>query len=78
MQMATLTIRNVPESTLRRLKALARRQNASMEQFVRALLEEQTIDRAAVIGLIEASAKAQNRKPSAVEIDDWIGIGRTE
>lgn len=78
MQMATLTIRNVPERTVRRLKALARLQNKSMEQFVRALLEEQTDDRTSVIRQIEASTRNQKRKPSAAEINEWISIGRSE
>ena len=74
--MATLTIRNVPPRVVRRLKMLAKRQNASMEQLVRELLEEHTVDRASVIRQIEAAVKAQKRRPKAAEIDAWIKAGR--
>jgi len=76
MEMATLTIRNIPPRVVRRLKALAKQQNASMEQLVRDLLEEHTADRASVLKQIEASAKRGPRRPGAAEIDDWIRVGR--
>jgi plasmid stability protein len=74
--MATLTIRSVPQRTLRRLKALAKRQNVSMEQAVRDLLEEHTGERSAVLEQIERSWERQARRPNAEEIDSWIEAGR--
>ena len=76
IDMATLTIRNVPQRTVRRLKALAKRQNVSMEQAVRILLEEHTGERSAVLEQIESSWERQARRPTAEEIDAWIAVGR--
>ena len=76
--MATLTIRNVPQRVVRRLKALAKRQNISMEQAVRTLLEEHAGDRSAVLEEIERSWERQARRPTAEEIDAWIEVGRQD
>jgi plasmid stability protein len=73
---ATLTIRNVPQGTVRRLQALAKRQNVSMEQAIRTLLEEHARDRSAVLEEIERSWERQARRPKAEEIDAWIEVGR--
>jgi plasmid stability protein len=75
---ATLTIRNVPQRVVRRLKALAKRHNASMEQVVRDLLEEYAGERSSVLKQIEASWERQMRRPGADEIDSWITAGRDE
>jgi plasmid stability protein len=74
--MATLTIRNVPQRTVRSLKALARRNGHSMEQEVRDLLETSVNERAAVLDEIEAGWEAQTRRPAANEVDRWITAGR--
>ena len=74
--MATLTIRNVPARVVRGLKALAKRRNTSMEQEVRALLEEHVTERLSVLKEIEASWEQQSRRPSSREIDSWINAGR--
>jgi plasmid stability protein len=78
MHVATLTIRNVPQRVVRRLKALAKRQNTSMEQVVRDLLEEHAGDRSAVLDDIEAAWQRQARRPGADEINAWIEDGRGE
>jgi plasmid stability protein len=75
---ATLTIRNVPQRVVRRLKALAKRHNASMEQVVRDLLEEYAGERSSVLKQVEASWERQARRPGAREIDSWITAGRNE
>ncbi len=74
--MATLTIRNVPQRTVRSLKALARRNGHSMEQEVRDLLEMSVNERTAVLEEIEAAWDVQGRRPGAGEIDRWIRTGR--
>jgi hypothetical protein len=76
MRMATLTIRNVPQRVVRRLKALAKRRNVSMEQVVRDLLEERAGERSTVLAQIEDSWKRQAGRPTADEIDRWIAEGR--
>ena len=74
--MATLTIRNVPEPLVRSLKRLAKQRRRSMEQEIRDLLEESVGERLSVLEQIEAAWGRQSRRPSAVEIERWIGIGR--
>jgi antitoxin FitA len=74
--MATLTIRNVPSKVVRSLKTLARRNKRSMEQEVRAVLEEHVGDRTAVLDEIERSWTRQTRRPTADEVDSWIEAGR--
>jgi plasmid stability protein len=74
--MATLTVRNVPQRTVKSLKALARRNGHSMEQEVRELLEASLNERVAVLDGIEAAWAAQSRRPRASEIDGRILTGR--
>ena len=74
--MPTLTIRNVPARVVQSLKALARRHRRSMEQEVRELLEGYVAERQAVLGQIEAGWAKQTRRPTAAEIDAWMGVGR--
>ena len=74
--MPTLTIRNVPAKVVQSLKALARRHRRSMEQEVRELLEGHVAERQAVLDQIETGWARQTRRPSATEIDAWLGVGR--
>jgi plasmid stability protein len=74
--MATLTIRNVPASVVKSLKALARRSRRSMEQEVRELLESYVAERRSVIEQIEAGWATQLRRPTAEQVEAWIGVGR--
>ena len=74
--MATLTIRNVPTKVVKSLKSLARRNRRSMEQEVRAVLEQHVGDRLALLDEIERSWARQTRRPKAHEVDSWIQMGR--
>ena len=74
--MATLTIRNVPTKVVKSLKTLARRNQCSMEQEVRAVLEQHVGDRRALLDEIEQSWARQTRRPKAREVDSWIQVGR--
>ena len=74
--MGTLTIRNVPGKVVKSLKALARRNQRSMEQEVRAVLEQHVGDRRALLDEIERSWARQTRRPGAGEVDSWIQVGR--
>jgi plasmid stability protein len=74
--MATLTIRNVPPKVVKSLKTLARQNRRSMEQEVRALLDEYVGDRLALLEQIEAAWARQTRRPTAREVEEWIGVGR--
>ena len=75
--MPTLTIRSVPAGTVETLKALARRNGRSMEQEVREVLEGYAAERQSVLQQIENDWAAQTRRPTAEEIDRWMGIGRS-
>lgn len=74
--MATLTIRNVRPSVVKSLKSLARRNRRSMEQEVRELLEGYVAERRSILEQIERAWAAQPRRPTAKEIESWIGAGR--
>ena len=74
--MATLTVRNVPAKVVKSLKTLARRHRRSMEQEVRAVLEQHVGDRLALLDEIEQSWARQTRRPKPREIEAWIGAGR--
>ena len=74
--MPTITVRNVPPKVVQSLKALAKRHNRSMEQEVRAVLEQHVGDRLALLDEIEQSWRRQARRPKPGEVDAWIGVGR--
>lgn len=74
--MATLTIRNVRPSVVKSLKSLARRNRRSMEQEVRELLEGYVAERRSILEQIERAWATQPRRPTAKEIESWIGAGR--
>jgi hypothetical protein len=74
--MATLTIRNVHPKVVKSLKTLARRHQRSMEQEVRAVLEQHVGDRRALLDEIERSWSRQSRRPQAREVESWIRAGR--
>lgn len=74
--MPTITIRNVPATVVRSLKALARRRRRSMEQEARELIEVYVSERRSVINQIEAGWSRQTRRPTAGEVDAWIAAGR--
>jgi len=73
---STLTIRDVPARVVKGLKRLARRQNKSMEQEVRDILEQHVTERASVLKQIEASWAQQMRRPQPGEIEAWIASSR--
>ena len=74
--MATLTVRNVPPKVVKTLKSLARRNRRSMEQEVRAVLEEHVGDREALLEQIENAWTHSTRRPKAADIDQWLKVGR--
>jgi hypothetical protein len=48
-----------------------------MEQEVRDVLEAHVADRQSVLEQIEAGWARQSRRPTADEIDGWLGAGRS-
>lgn len=70
--MATITVRNLPQHLVERLKQMARLNGRSMEQEVREILESCVRDRASVLEQIEESWKEQTRPTTADEVNRWL------
>jgi plasmid stability protein len=66
----------VSTKVVKSLKTFARRHRRSMEQEVRAVLEQHVGDRRALMDEIEQSWTRQTRRPQAHEVDSWIQTGR--
>ena len=47
-----------------------------MEEEVRVLLEGYVAERRSVLKQIEAAWEKQTRRPTAEQVEDWIGAGR--
>jgi plasmid stability protein len=74
--MPTITIRNLPEDVVRKLKDSAKRHNRSMEQEVRCILTEAVPDREEAMRRIEALRQQFLRQPSAEEVQEWAREAR--
>jgi hypothetical protein len=73
--MPTLTIRNVPDDVVDRLKAAARKNGHSMEQEVRELLKSRYTTRGEIALRVREQWKEMPSVPAS-EIDDARHIGR--
>ena len=73
--MATLTIRNVPQTVVRKLRALAVGNGKSMEQEVRDLLARRFARRSEVVSRIRARW-ASLPEPTVAEVTKWRAEGR--
>jgi predicted nucleic acid-binding protein len=51
--MATITVRNLPDSVVQALKELAQRNNRSMEQEVREIISSRVMDRRTVVRMLQ-------------------------
>jgi hypothetical protein len=74
--MPRVTVRSFAAKAVQALKAFAKRQNRSMGQKVPARLEGHAYERRDVLDQIEAGWTKQARRPTAVEVDRWMGVGR--
>lgn len=75
--MPTLTIRNLPEQSIVRLKDLARRHNRSMEQEAREILNAATADRLLALELIEQGWQSLHHNIALDDIVDAIQEDRS-
>jgi plasmid stability protein len=75
--MATITVRNLPDSVVEALKQLAIRHNTSMEQEARRILSRFTLDRKAAMERIEASWGEHKKTISKKEAEQGIKQART-
>jgi plasmid stability protein len=73
--MAALTIRNLPNDVVKRLKSSAARNRRSMEQEVRELLRERYAQRADVLKQIRESWK-ELPETSVKNVNRWVRSSR--
>lgn len=73
--MATVTIRNLPDSVVQRIKQIASNKGHSMEQEVRELLENQYAEKAAILDEIRQSWKTLP-VTTEEEVNAWKEEGR--
>ena len=74
--MATLTIRNLPDETVERLKSIAKVHGRSMEQELRTLIESRYAPREAVLARIRGRWSSLPSVSDA-DVEDWINEGRS-
>lgn len=73
--MATITISNVPDELVNRIKRLAEQKGISMEQEVRALLQSRYVQRGTVIERIRQRWETLPVQ-SKSQLQDWKEQGR--
>lgn len=73
--MATITIRNVPDELVDRIKLLAAQKGISMEQEIRDLLQDRYVQRSAVIERIRQRWRTLPIQ-AANQVQDWKEQGR--
>lgn len=73
--MATITIRNVPDELVNRIKRLAEQKGISMEQEVRDLLQSRYVQRSEVIKRIRQRSRTLPPQ-EASQLQDWKEQGR--
>jgi plasmid stability protein len=72
---ATLTIRNLPDDLVERVRVSASRHGRSMEQEVRELLQQRYAARQDVLSRLDERWR-QHPQATAAEIAAWIAEGR--
>ena len=72
--MATLTIRNLSDDLVERLKKTAARQGRSMEQEVRLLLQRRYAERSELLEKIRDRWDLASA-PTGDEVQQWLRIG---
>ena len=73
--MATITIRNLPDAVVERIKSSAMERGRSMESELRELLTRRYADREAILARIHRQWQ-DLPKASPEEIERWIREGR--
>jgi plasmid stability protein len=73
--MASLTVRNLPDRLVDRLKRMAKGHGNSMEQEVREILQEKLESRSDLLDRIQERAR-RIPSPTAEEVNDWISDAR--
>lgn len=74
--MATITIRNLSEDLVERIKSAASQKGLSMEQEVREVLQYRYMRKQKALSRIRARWNS-NQAPTAEEVQQWIETGRS-
>ena len=74
--MATITVRNLPDSVVRALKELAERNNRSMEQEAREIISSRVMDRQAVMRVPREGWLRRTRPVRQDEAEEWVRQSR--
>ena len=74
--MATITVRNLPDSVVRALKELAERDNRSMEQEAREIISSRVLDRQTVARMIREGRERHTRPVRRDEAEEWVRQSR--
>lgn len=74
--MPTLTIRNLPQDVVERLKERARQNGRSMEQEARLILGQRLAAKGELLGEMRARWNDIASPPTAGEVSAWIKAGR--
>ena len=74
--MATITVRNLPDSVVRALKELAERNNRSMEQEAREIISSRVMDRQAVMRMLREGWLRHSRPVRQDEAEEWVRQSR--
>ena len=74
--MATITVRNLPDSVVRALKELAERNNRSMEQEAREIISSRVMDRQAVMRVLREGWLRHTRPVRQDEAEEWVRQSR--
>ena len=75
--MATITVRNLSNDLIERIKAAAARNGHSMEQEIREMLQQRYLDRREILQRIRTRWD-QASAPTAEEVKAWIKADRPE
>jgi len=74
--MATITVRNLPDSVVRALKELAERNNRSMEQEAREIISSRVMDRQAVMRVLREGWLRHSCPVRQDEAEEWVRQSR--
>ena len=74
--MATITVRNLPDSVVRALKELADRNHRSMEQEAREIISSRVMDRRTAMQMLQDSWDRNTRPVGRKEAEAWVRQSR--
>lgn len=74
--MGSITVRNLPDRVIRKLKQLAKQNRSSMEAEVRKILQREVMDRGLLLDVIKTDLDRQPEATTTEQVDAWIRESR--